>query len=112
MGCEHFIAEHSCRICFRRGIAASAADFDIDKTAGVYKKTFQNANIDGDKYKSEDILEIVKLTPMLASTWSISTGTSAISGSSRASKAILVYRGPDNVLGKKCFLSVRMDRQN
>src|SRR5262245_15567942 len=33
---------------------ALAASFDLDKVAGVYKRTFANANIDGGKYQSED----------------------------------------------------------
>ena len=31
----------------------------LTQVAGVYKMKFQNGNIDGDKYRSEDILEVV-----------------------------------------------------
>jgi len=41
---------------------ALAANVNIDALAGVYKKTFPNANIDGGKYQSENILEIVKVS--------------------------------------------------
>jgi hypothetical protein len=31
----------------------------LARVAGVYKSQFQNGNIDGDKYQSEDVLEVV-----------------------------------------------------
>jgi hypothetical protein len=37
---------------------SEAAGF-LAQVAGVYKVQFQNGNIDGDKYQSEDILEVV-----------------------------------------------------
>ena len=42
---------------------AFAAAINIDALAGVYKRTFENGNIDGGKYQSENILEIVKVSP-------------------------------------------------
>ena len=45
---------------------ALAANVNVDTLAGVYKKTFQNGNISGGKYQSEDILEIVKISPATA----------------------------------------------
>lgn len=33
----------------------------LSRVAGVYKAQFQNGNIDGDKYQSEDILEVVPI---------------------------------------------------
>ena len=45
---------------------ALAADGPIDTLAGVYKTQFKNGNIDGGKYDSEDILEIVKVSPTAA----------------------------------------------
>ena len=45
---------------------ALAADVSIDALAGDYKKTFPNGTIDGNKYQSEDILEIVKVSPTAA----------------------------------------------
>jgi hypothetical protein len=33
----------------------------LTQVAGVYKARFQNGNIDGDKYQSEDILEVVPI---------------------------------------------------
>jgi hypothetical protein len=52
--------------CVVAAAPAVAADIDIDKIAGVYKKQFRNGNISGDKYDSEDILEIVKTSPSTA----------------------------------------------
>jgi hypothetical protein len=38
--------------------ASDSAAF-LARVAGVYKSQFQNGNIDGDKYQSEDVLEVV-----------------------------------------------------
>src|SRR4029079_3267401 len=45
---------------------ALAANVNIDALAGGYKKTFPHADIDGDRYHSENILEIVKVSPTAA----------------------------------------------
>lgn len=48
------------------GVATSAfadAPLDLDSIAGVYKHDFTNGDIQGDTYRSEDILEIVALSP-------------------------------------------------
>jgi hypothetical protein len=42
---------------------AFAQSLDVDSLAGVYKKRFQNALVSGEKYTSEDIMEIVTLAP-------------------------------------------------
>jgi hypothetical protein len=39
---------------------------DLDKVAGVYKHRFANGDISGDKFTSEDVFELVKLTPKTA----------------------------------------------
>jgi hypothetical protein len=39
--------------------AASEPAAFLARVAGVYKSQFQNGNIDGDKYQSEDVLEVV-----------------------------------------------------
>lgn len=44
-------------------IALAADTVSLDAVAGVYKFSFQNAMADGTKYRSEDILEIVKVDP-------------------------------------------------
>jgi len=45
---------------------ARAADLDLDRVAGVYIEGFMNGNMEGGKYWSDDILEIVKLSPNTA----------------------------------------------
>jgi hypothetical protein len=39
---------------------------DLDQMAGVYKQRFANGDVSGDKYTSEDIFELVKITPRTA----------------------------------------------
>ena len=39
---------------------------DLDRAAGVYKHDFANGDVSGDHYKSEDVFELVKLTPKTA----------------------------------------------
>ena len=46
--------------------AAHAAAPDLDQAAGVYKHRFANADVQGDKYTSEDVFELVKLSPKTA----------------------------------------------
>jgi len=39
---------------------------DLDRAAGVYKRDFANGDVSGDHYKSEDVFELVKLSPKTA----------------------------------------------
>jgi len=93
---------------------AMAADIDIDKIAGVYKKQFKNGNIDGDKYQSEDILEIVKVSPTAAYVKAhlefFNGHVCNIHGVADVESGALVYHGPNNVEGKPCELGVRVER--
>ncbi|MGZ3410699.1 MAG: hypothetical protein ACXWJT_05290 [Xanthobacteraceae bacterium] len=91
--------------------SALSADINIDSFAGVYRKTFANGNIDGGKYQSEDILEIVKVSP---STAYIRTHLEFFNGHvcniwgvAKIEGDALVYRGPSNIEGKPCVLSVK-----
>jgi hypothetical protein len=45
---------------------APAAELDLDKVAGLYVNGFMNGNIEGHRYWSDDVLEIVKLSPATA----------------------------------------------
>ena len=96
------------------GVPAMAADIDIDKIAGVYKKQFKNGNISGDKYDSEDILEIVKVSPKTAYIRThlefFNGHVCNIQGVADVEDGALVYHGPDNIQGKPCQLSVRLVR--
>ena len=48
------------------GSAAYAGDLDLDRLAGLYTNGFMNGRIDGSKYWSDDVLEVVKLSPSTA----------------------------------------------
>jgi hypothetical protein len=94
---------------------ALAAGVDIDSLAGVYKTQFKNGNIDGNKYDSEDILEIVKVSPTAAYVRThlefFNGHVCNIWGVANAEDAALVYRAREkNVQGNLCVLSVRLVR--
>jgi hypothetical protein len=90
---------------------ALAAGVNLDALAGVYKKTFANGNIDGHKYQSEDILEIVKLSPSTAYIRAhlefFNGHVCNIAGVAAVEDDALVYRGPVNLEGKPCVLLLK-----
>jgi len=45
--------------CLVSGSLAQASVLNLDLIAGVYKHRFENGDISGNKYESEDVLEIV-----------------------------------------------------
>jgi len=91
---------------------AFAANVNIDVLAGVYKKTFQNGNIDGGKYQSEDILEIVKISPTTAYVRThlefFNGHVCNIWGVAKVEGDGLVYHRETNSQGKPCLLSVKV----
>jgi hypothetical protein len=91
---------------------ALAANVNIDALAGVYKKTFPNANIDGGKYQSENILEIVKVSPTAAYVRThlefFNGHICNIWGVAKVEGDGLVYHGETNSQGKPCLLSVKV----
>jgi hypothetical protein len=91
---------------------ALAANVNIDTLAGVYKKTFPNGTIDGNKYQSEDILEIVKVSPTTAYVRThlefFNGHVCNIWGVAKLEGDALVYHGETNQQGKPCLLSVRV----
>jgi hypothetical protein len=94
-------------------LPATAADFNIDKLAGVYKHRFKNGNIAGDKYESEDILEIVKVSPAAAYARIhldfFNAHVCDVWGVANVEGDALVYRAKkENVQGKLCVLSIRV----
>jgi hypothetical protein len=93
---------------------ALAANTPIDTLAGVYKTQFKNGNIDGGKYESEDILEIVKVSPTSAYVRThlefFNGHVCNIQGVADLEHGALIYHGPDNIEGKPCELSVRLVR--
>ena len=90
---------------------ACATDVAIDQLSGVYKKSFKNGNIAGDKYDSENILEIVKVSPTTAYVRThlefFNGHVCNMWGVAKAEGDALVYRGPANAEGKTCVLSVK-----
>jgi len=91
---------------------ALAASVSIDSLAGVYKKTFPNGTIDGNKYQSENILEIVKISPATAYLRThlefFNGHICNIWGVAKLEGDALVYHGPTNQQGKPCLLSVKV----
>jgi len=88
----------------------AASSNSIDDIAGVYKHQFQNGLVDGSKYTSEDILEIVKVSPAEAYIRThlefYNGHLCAICGVARLEGGALVYRPRDSGEGK-CALSLR-----
>jgi hypothetical protein len=93
--------------------ALAATAISIDDISGVYKSRFQNGLVDGTKYKSEDILEIVKVSPREAYVrvhLEFYNGhLCSISGIARAEGDALVYR-PHQDYGEQCALSLREEK--
>jgi hypothetical protein len=91
---------------------ALAANTPIDTLAGVYKTQFKNGNIDGGKYESEDILEIVKVSPTAAYVKThlefFNGHVCNIQGIADRESPALVYHGPKNIEGNPCELSVQI----
>jgi hypothetical protein len=90
-------------------MAMAAPGSAIDDLAGVYKSRFQNGDVDGGKYQSEDVLEIVKTGPgqaYIRTHLEFFNGHScAIHGIARLEGAALVYRPHDN----GCVLTLKKD---
>ena len=94
------------------GSLAYAAGVNVDAVAGVYKQQFKNGLVSGEKYDSEDILEIVKVSPTSAY---IRTHLEFFNGHecnmlgvAKAEGNALVYRGETNSQGKQCVFSVKV----
>ena len=82
--------------------------------AGVYKHRFANADVGGDHYTSEDILEIVPVSGDAAYVrlhLDFYNGhICAISGVARQAGQSLVYDGPADADGKPCRLTLASRR--
>ena len=97
---------------FGVGTPLHAEPPNVEALAGVYKRSFQNGNIDGDVYRTEDVLEVVRLSPAtayfrahlefynghLCSIWGVVERT----------ESDWVYRGPPSYLGKSCILHLKI----
>ncbi len=91
-------------------VAMAVPRLAIDDLAGVYKDRFQNGLVDGTHYMSENILEIVKVSPAEAYVrvhLEFYNGhLCAISGVARQEGDVLVYR-PRQDTGAQCALGLR-----
>ena len=95
-------------------IAATAAlaggSMSLDQLSGVYKDSFANGNVDGQKYQSEDVVEIVKVSDTDAYVrvhLEFYNGhTCSIHGIARREGDSLVYR-PHQDYGEQCALTLR-----
>lgn len=94
------------------GSLAYAAVPNVDAIAGVYKQRFKNGLVSGEKYESEDILEIVKVSPASAYVRAhlefFNGHQCNINGVAKADGDALVYRGDTDSQGKQCMLSVKV----
>jgi hypothetical protein len=94
------------------GSLAYAAGVNVDAIAGVYKHQFKNGLVSGEKYVSEDILEIVKVSPTAAYVRThlefFNGHECNILGVAKAEGDALVYRGETNSQGNQCVLSVKV----
>jgi hypothetical protein len=91
-------------------LPAMAQSLDVDSVAGVYKHRFPNQLVTGEKYMSEDVMEIVKLAPdraYLRLALQFGNGHSCIFwGIAHASGESLVHRSKGRS-GEGCELSLR-----
>lgn len=94
-------------------IAPKGVAPDLAKSAGVYKHSFQNGDVQGDSFQSEDILELVQLSPKTAyfrvHTEFFNGHECNISGIADLMPDALTYFGPTNAdyQGHPCTLKFR-----
>jgi hypothetical protein len=90
--------------------ALASSSLPIDDIAGVYKGRFQNGSVDGTNHSSEDILEIVKVSPseayMRVHLEFFNGHLCSISGVAKQEGDMLVYR-PYQDYGEQCALGLR-----
>jgi hypothetical protein len=87
-------------------LPAQAADLVLDKVVGVYKKSFQNGLVTGEKYRSENTLEIIKVSPTTAFFRTqlefLNGHECSLSGVAVVHDKTLIYRGDNNAGNKQC----------
>lgn len=98
------------------GLAAAtaltaAAPIAIDSVGGVYKSRFNNGLVDGTTYKSEDVLEIVKVSQRQAYIRAhlefYNGHICDVSGVAQLENGALVYRPHENLGKEKCELTLQ-----
>jgi hypothetical protein len=95
-------------------LPAQAADLVLDKVVGVYKKSFQNGLVTGEKYRSENTLEIIKVSPTTAffrTQLEFFNGHEcSLSGVAVVHDKTLIYRGDNNAGNKQCVMTLQFDK--
>ncbi len=81
---------------------------NLDRIAGVYKHRFANGDVQGDSYTSEDIFELVKLSPKAAyfriHSEFFNGHVCGIFGIADLEADALTYHGPPDYQGDPCLL--------
>ena len=81
---------------------------DLDRAEGVYKLRFANGDVSGDKFTSENVFELVKLTPKTAyfriHAEFYNLHICALWGVADLERDALTYHGPANFEGHPCVL--------
>ena len=89
---------------------AVAQTLDPASVEGAYRRSFPNELVSGEKYTSEDILEVVRLTPATAyirTRLEFANGHQCgMHGVARVEGAALVYRRPPEAGQPPCVLSL------
>jgi len=101
-------------ILMAAAVAAAAPDDVGRRVAGVYKHRFANGDVQGEKFTSEDILEIVPVRPQ-ATYFRLhrefyNGHTCDISGIADQVGDMLVYTGPNDTSGATCRLTLAPSR--
>jgi hypothetical protein len=93
------------------GLPAAAQTLDPASVEGAYRRSFANEMVTGEKYTSEDILEVVRLTPATAylrTRLNFANGHQcSMYGVARVEGQALVYRRPIAAGAQPCVLTLR-----
>lgn len=87
---------------------------DLDKAAGVYKLRFANGDVSGDKFTSENVFELVKLTPKTAyfriHSEFYNLHICTLWGVADLERDGLIYHGPPDFEGHPCILMFTVNK--
>jgi len=102
-----------CATTAEPGPPASRAP-DLEQVAGVYKHRFANGDVSGDKYTSEDIFELVRLSPKTAyfriHGEFYNGHTCDLWGVADLEADALTYHGPLGYQDQPCILKFTVDK--
>lgn len=100
-----------CALACASGALGRDAALDPSSVAGVYKHSFDNGDVEGDRYRSEDILELVTVSPKTVyfrTRLEFFNGHEcALSGIADVEGAALVFHDPQaDYQGRHCVLRI------